>query len=258
MSSNILTMEQIREQAPAVFEEYPSNTVNAFKYQMIHTKDILEPMDSLGWNVVHASQRRTRKAEWEDKTYHVLRFRNPNIKIGDDYLEIVVGNSHNASTSFKIQIGVYRLVCSNGLTIGDDLVSPLIMQHTGLSSEIITKMAQMYVELTMNNINESIGRMKEIILDRPKQIELAKVGSKLKHKDEYEVNTFELLEPRRYEDRKEDLWTVYNVIQENLMLGDYTIKGANGKWRKARAVNSPMSNVEINTKLFNLALKEVA
>lgn len=253
MSNSILTLEQIRKEAPAVFESYPADTVHKTKYQMIHTSDILEPMADLGWNVVSASQRNTRKEEWKDKTYHVLRLRHEDIKIGDDYLEMVVGNSHNASTSFKIQLGIYRLVCSNGLVVGTNLVSPLTMQHSGLSSVLISKMAKMYAELMGNHVSEAVDAMKSKRLSYEEAKELATRAAVLKHKD-YEVDINGLLVPKRYEDKSDDLWTQYNVIQEHIMAGDYQIKGEKG-WRNARKIHSVASAVDVNAKLFEYALE---
>jgi len=254
MSNSILTLEQIAHNAPAVFEDYPAITVNSRKYQMIHTKDILEPLDDLGWHCVSAQQRSTRKEEWTDKTYHVLRFRNENLRIGDDYLDLVIGNSHNASTSFKIQLGVYRLVCSNGLVVGQNIVSPLSIQHSGLSSVLVSMMAKMYAEMMCRYVEESISQMKNTLLTESGSKQLALQCAKLKH-NEYEVNVNGLLVPKRYEDRSTDVWTTFNVIQEHIMAGDYQIKGENGDWRMARKISSPASAVEINAKMFELALE---
>jgi len=254
MSNAVLTLEQIAHNAPAVFEDYPASTVNKNKYKMIKTCDIIEPMLDNGWSIYDAQQRRTRKEEWTDKTYHFLRFRHEEFKLSDDYLEILISNSHNASSSFKINLAILRMACSNGLIVGTNIVSPLTLQHTGLSSKLITRMAIMYAEQMSGYVEESISQMKNTLLTESGSKQLALQCAKLKH-NEYEVNVNGLLVPKRYEDRSTDVWTTFNVIQEHIMAGDYQIKGENGDWRMARKISSPASAVEINAKMFELALE---
>lgn len=251
-----LTIPEIMDKAPAVFQDYPAVTV-ADKYKLIKTSDLIEPMSDYGWNVVDVQQRRTRKEQWQDKTYHFIRLRNSNYRIGEDNIDIIISNSHNATAAFKIQMGMYRLVCSNGLTVGTDLVSPLTLQHRGLSQSFIAELSQLYINKMTDSVDDATHYMKIIDLNDEKQEEFAKRASLLKHDAQYEVDINGLLLPKRREDYKADIWTIYNVIQENLMLGSYRIKGKDG-WRNARRVSSPASNIEINTKLFNIAMEYAA
>jgi len=256
MSSAEMTLEQIKNNAPAAFQDYPASTVNK-RYSMIKTSELIEPMYDNGWYVTDAQQRKTRKEAWEDKTYHFLRFRHDELKIGDDYVECLITNSHNASSSFKVQLAILRMVCSNGLTVGTDLISPMTLQHRGLSQEFIAEISQLYVEKMANTVRNSTDIMKNKFLTDDAQFKFAAEAGKLKHKDEYEVDVNGLLLPKRREDYNTDLWTIYNVVQENLIGGTYQIFGKNG-WRNARKVSSPASNIEINTKLFNMAMEVAA
>ena len=66
-----------------------------------------------------------------------------------------------------------------------------------------------------------------------------------------------LLEPTRPEDKGSDLWSVFNVIQEKILEGDFTyMSGA--KIRKARKVKNFKQDLEINQKLFAMAAEFVA
>lgn len=256
MSSAILTYNEIMEKAPAVFETDPAVTMHS-KYKIIKTSDLIEPLMDEGWNVVSASQRRTRKEEWQDKTFHFLRFRNDGFNIGNDPLEIVVSNSHNGSSSFKIQLGVFRVVCSNGLIAGTDLVSPLMLQHKGLSNTLITEIATMYANKMSTYLTDGIEAMKKTEISDVAMFELANYIAKQKHAD-YEVDVNGMLHARRMEDYGQSVWTIYNRLQENMIKGGYQIKGENGKWRQARAISSPMADIELNTKLFDKALEYAA
>ena len=66
-----------------------------------------------------------------------------------------------------------------------------------------------------------------------------------------------LLEPTRPEDKGSDLWSVFNVIQEKILDGDFTyMSGA--KIRKARKVKNFKQYLEINQKLFAMAAELIA
>jgi hypothetical protein len=71
------------------------------------------------------------------------------------------------------------------------------------------------------------------------------------------IDLDKLLEPTRDEDKGSDLWSVFNVIQEKILEGDFTyMSGA--KIRKARKVKNFKQDLEINQKLFAMAAELIA
>ena len=66
------------------------------------------------------------------------------------------------------------------------------------------------------------------------------------------INLDELINPVRNEDKGNDLWSVFNVIQEKIITGDFSyLSGA--KSRKAREVKNFKQDMDINKKLFAFA-----
>ncbi|HAF2376717.1 TPA: DUF945 domain-containing protein, partial [Salmonella enterica] len=63
----------------------------------------------------------------------------------------------------------------------------------------------------------------------------------------------QILTPRRYEDRKDDLWSVFNRIQENLSKGGLPGRTAKGKRTHTRAVNGIDGDVRLNRALWVMA-----
>jgi hypothetical protein len=63
--------------------------------------------------------------------------------------------------------------------------------------------------------------------------------------------------PRRHDDQASDLWTTFNVVQENVIRGGLTAVGrdANGRRRRTttRAVNGIDQDVRLNKGLWVLA-----
>ena len=62
-----------------------------------------------------------------------------------------------------------------------------------------------------------------------------------------------LLTARRREDQKNDLWTVYNRIQENFIKGGMRGYGKTGKRMSTRAINSVSEDIRLNKALWQLA-----
>ena len=70
------------------------------------------------------------------------------------------------------------------------------------------------------------------------------------------VDLDDLLAPTRKEDMGNDVWSVFNVVQEKLIEGDFEyISGT--KVRKARKVKNFKQDQKINKELFELALEYV-
>ena len=66
----------------------------------------------------------------------------------------------------------------------------------------------------------------------------------------------DLLKPVRKEDNGKDLWSVFNVVQEKIIEGDFEYIAA-GKARKARQIKNFKQDQKINKDLFELALEYV-
>ena len=67
-------------------------------------------------------------------------------------------------------------------------------------------------------------------------------------------NIMELLEPTRKEDEGNDMWSVFNIVQEKIVHGMFDMYGVNGKVRKARKIQNFRQDTKVNQELYNLAL----
>jgi len=67
------------------------------------------------------------------------------------------------------------------------------------------------------------------------------------------VTPRQILLPRRPDDGKGDLWTKFNIVQENLMRGGQRGRASSGKRVTTRPVQSIDKNVQLNKALWILA-----
>lgn len=222
------------------------------KYIFIPTREIIDLMGDLGWFPAKVQESYTKKYKGYQK--HIVRLRQNNkaFKVGDEFPELILINSHMGSSIFKIMLGIYRLICGNGLVIGDTFFQ-FGVRHSGQAAELVAESVKRLTELAPKAL-EQVDRFKGIELFDYEKMEFAKqVVELVNDGDKYIMKPEEVLQSRRMEDGKSDLWTVFNVAQENVIKGGIARTNKAGKSRKTRAVKAIDRNVELNRGLWRIA-----
>ena len=262
-----LTKDQLRKICPVAFKDAPTNPGVTDRYLFVNTETIIDDLDKLGWKPVSAAMRKSRG---KDTIFskHMVSFQNPSIKItskdGDDaFPRIIMTNSHDGLQAFKFSVGIFRLVCSNGLVVADEKFSEFKIRHKGYTfAELRDVVAQAVKDLP--NKVEVLNKMRNKILTQDEKQKLAldalliRAGitpdSDKAKEFEYDQETIQdILEPKRKEDKGDDLWKTFNVIQEKITQGEFhaALKGA--KVRKVRKIKSFEKDLQVNKELFKLA-----
>ena len=260
-TAKYLTKENIASLAPSVFSTKPSSDVSS-KYTHIPTEKVIDDMEQLGWKPIEAKQVKARKNSTKGFQKHLLVFRNDDVVInGDDgdtvFPQILLTNSHDGKNSFQFQAGLYRMICSNGLVIADTQFEAVKMRHMGYTFEDLQiKIKEMVAKLPLTV--ESMNKMKETILEETEILSFAREAIATRFNKEelrrIEVDLKDLTFPIRKEDEGNDVWSVFNVVQEKLLTGDFNYR-AGGKVRKAREVKNFKQDMLINKRLFDVALE---
>ena len=258
-STKFMSNEEIKSIAPSVFTTTSADNVSKH-YTHIPTTKVIDDMRLLGWDVVDAKEVKARKGVGFQK--HLVVFRNPEVVIegadGDTvFPQILMTNSHDGKNSFQFQAGLYRLICENGLVVADEQFEAVKMRHMGYTFEDLQILLKDMVEKLPLTV-ESMNKMKAIEMGQEQMIAFAQDALNArftaKELNRIEIDLQELLNPVRREDRGNDLWSVFNVVQEKLITGDFNYR-AGGKPRKAREVKNFKQDMVINKKLFNVALE---
>ena len=256
-----LTKDQIKEQAPLVFADAPTNPDVSDKYLFVNTETIIDDLDKLGWYPVNAAQRKSTKKKGTIFSKHMVSFQNPDIMInsadGDDaYPRILLTNSHDDMQAFKFSVGIYRLVCSNGLVVADEEFSDFKIKHKGYSFAELRSVVRQAVEDLPNRV-QVMNDMKNRVLTVEEKRQLAldamlvRAGVDTLKYDEETID--EILEPQRSEDKGDDLWRTFNVIQEKITQGNFHAALTGAKVRKVRKIKSFEKDMKVNKQLFKLA-----
>jgi hypothetical protein len=257
----------LREVCPLAFAKKATNPDVSGKYLFVNTETIIDDLDKLGWKPVQAAQRKSR-GQSTIFSKHMIAFQNPDLKIkgkdGDDsFPRIIMTNSHDGMQAFKFSVGIFRLVCSNGLVVADEQFSDFKIKHKGYTFDELRGVVNQAVADLPNKV-EVLNQMKQRVLTQDEKNKLAldamliragiEPGSEKAKKFNYDDETIiDILDPKRDEDKGDDLWRVFNVVQEKITQGDFHAALTGAKVRKVRKIKSFEKDLKVNKELFKLA-----
>lgn len=258
-NNGFLSQEQIKKIAPSVFTTKGADTTSE-KYSHIPTNRIIDDMALLGWNVIDAKEVKARKQVGYQK--HLVAFRNNDIVIdGEDgdtvYPQILLTNSHDGKNAFTFTAGLFRMICENGLVISTQEFENMKIRHYGYDFETLQNTIKEMVEKLPLTV-ESMNKFKSTKLSQKQAEEFATKALAVRFPEDelsnISVDVNGLLVPTRNEDKGDDLWSIFNVIQEKLVHGMFNYSYA-GKNRKARKIKNFRQDMVLNEKLYDLALE---
>ena len=150
--------------------------------------------------------------------------------------------------------GLFRAVCQNGLVCGDTF-GEVRVPHKGNVVDKVIEGAYEVLE-TFDAVAEKREQMQSLLLPPPAQQALAYAAISYRFGDDHQPVTEEqVLQPRRWEDKKDDLWTVYQRLQENLIKGGLSGRTAKGKRSHTRAVTGIDGDIRLNKALWVMTEK---
>lgn len=230
------------------------------KYAFLPTIDVVDALRSEGIEPYLAKSSHSRIDGKQGYTKHMLRFRdlaNSHSIVGDVFPEVVLTNSHDRASSFYVDLGLYRLICKNGLVVSHGHFSSYRVRHVATTvGDVLTAVKGIIDQFPQ--VAETVQRMQSIQLTAAQRENMAALAVGLRwDADKAPFHPSRLLETRRIEDSSTDLWTTYNVIQENLMTGQQGRR--RGYWiternRGSREVKSIDTEMTVNRGLWDLAV----
>jgi hypothetical protein len=257
-----MSNDEIRKVAPSVFATEPWNKVSE-RYAFIPTSTIVEKMRKSGLVPVRAMQSKTRIPGKGDFTRHMLRFRQRkdlDVGLHQEIPEIVLVNSHDRSSSYKLSAGVFRMVCTNGMVIRTSNFGDIHVHHSG---NIVDKVLEGSSNIIsdMPSIMQQVEALKAVRMGPQQRLAYAQAALELRWpstedgKATSPITAESLLHVRREEDKRPSVWTVFNVVQENFMRGGLSGRGSTGRRLTTRAINSVGEEMRLNKALWLLTEK---
>ena len=257
-----LSEDEMRRVAPSIFAARP-HASRSERFRAIPTIEVLRGLEREGFVAVGARQSASRDASKTDYTKHLIRLRRlddaQKYRVGDTVCEIILRNANGGTSAYELMAGLFRIRCLNSLVARIATIDSIKVRHSGDA-------LQKVIDGTYRVLGQADAVLaapldwSRIALDCDARAALAASAHLLRFGDaEGKVATpikpEQLLTPRRADDRADDLWTVMNVVQENVMRGGLSARAPastdqHGGWRRGRVVTTrAINNIDRDVKL---------
>lgn len=265
--SRELTEDQLRTYAPSIFAA-EAHESRSDRFVAIPTIDMVRALSKEGWQPVSANQSRTRDYTRRNFIKHMVRFRHAGgdhraLGVGDNLLELVLVNGNDGSSAYKLDAGVFRIACLNGMVVKTRDYGNAAIRHTGDAKDKVVE-ASYEILANADRALEAPEKWSRIKLDRHQEHGFAMDALLMRYGADEQtgrpltpLTVEQVLQPRRIQDAGNDLWRTFNRVQENLTQGGlhYRSVAANGSRRRmtTRQIRGIDQNVSVNKELWGLA-----
>jgi hypothetical protein len=250
--------DALRAAVPSIFATEAHESRSA-RFAPVPTIDVLNGLRKEGFEPFFAQQARTRDESRRDFTKHMLRLRHRGLQnAAGQVFEIILVNANDGSAAYHMIPGFFRFVCTNGLMVGDTF-EDVKVRHSGDAIGDVIEGAYKVLE-DAPRVCDQVQRFQGLKINDQERLILAEAAHVLRFGDDPEkaapIKADRLILPRRTEDRATDLWTAFNVVQENVIRGGQRarVTAANGARRNVtvREVAGIDQNRALNRALWTL------
>jgi len=247
-------------------------------YGFVNTKEVLGAFEATGWRPVSTQFGRVKNEERQGFQKHLIRLENPAYGriegLSDNNLsrpQLVLLNSHDATSSLQILWGLIRVACLNGIIAGTG-INGVRLVH---SKSIVDKLPQ-GIEYMLGNFDTFANQIKvlqglELSANATSELIKTVFDARLSNVKNVKNINYRLPRLQRMADNASDAYTVFNRVQEVLVRGgiEYTydkpILDHNGETlgtvnvtTRTRRIGSVASQVKLNQLVYDKTMELAA
>ena len=241
------------ETLPATVLQPTAHPDRSKRYAHVNSREVVAMLESEGYAVHSVAVTKTRRKQ-RDPLYakHQVVLRHPDLPvIGGVTPQMIFVNSHDGTSSAEARQGLFRFVCSNGLVVGVDMARVRVRHSGDAATQVIRRVQEM--SKTTQPLFQQIEKWSTIDLSKAKRTQFARLAAMLRWGDPHRFEPEALLAPRRAEDDKGTLWTVFNRVQENTVRGGLLGLSATGRAATSRPLSEITATNTFNAQLWQLA-----
>lgn len=252
-----ISLDELHRSAPAAFADRAFAAIRP-SYLFISTSQLLEALLDAGFQATHARQVNAR-GERAGFAKHMIRFRHirESVTLVDAVPELILINSHDATSAYELRAGLYRPICRNGLMVRMGDFGLIRVPHRARDAiEDVVKGA-LAITQGFSGIGAVIERMAHTALTEAERLRFAEAALRLRYHDGQQlppIPPMDLLHAHSSLDAGLDVWHTYNVVQQNIMQGDIAYRTAKGRRARTRPIRAVREDVRINTALWHQAM----
>ena len=259
--------DELRKLAPSIFATQAHES-RSERFAPIATIDVLRGLEREGFFPVGAKQSLCRMDDRKDFTKHLIRLRRMDdatqYRVNDTVCEILLKNANDGSSAYDLLAGLFRICCLNSLVAQTGTVEQVKVRHSGDVAGKVIEGTYKVLEGAHAAL-EAPEKWSQLMLPPPAKTAMAEAAHVIRFGDhegnvKTPIKADQLLHARRTADQKEDLWTVFNTVQENCLKGGIsayqpydreTRRG--GRYVTARAIKGIDQDVRVNKALWIVA-----
>lgn len=253
-----LTNDMLRAAVPSIFAT-EAHESRSERFAPVPTVTVLDGLRNEGFEPFSAVQARTRVEGKAEFTKHMVRLRHRSLtNTAGDCFEIVLVNANDGTSAYQMIPGFFRFVCANGLMTGDTFGEVKVRHSGNAIGEVIEGAYRVLEDAPL--VAEQVAAWKGITLQDAERLALAESAHVLrfpKAGQEGEapapVQAEALLRRRRIEDSGRDLWTAFNIVQENTVKGGLSGRVRNAEGRMQRRTTREVAGID-QSRSLNRAL----
>lgn len=258
-TARALTEDELRRLAPSIFA-VAAHDSRSERFQPIPTIEVLRGLMREGFAPVGARQSRSRDESRRDFTKHMIRLRRldaaKQYEVGDTVFEIILKNANDGTSAYDLMAGLFRIRCTNSLVSQTATLDSLKVRHTGTAEAVRDKVIDGTYEV-LKGAEAALAAPADwgsIQLNRDEKLILAEAAHTLRF-DDAGTNAAQAIKPesflhtRRADDRVNDLWTQFNVIQENTIKGGLAGQYLDDEGRRRKVSTRAVKGIDQDVKL---------
>ena len=205
----------------------------------IPTLDVITKLQDEGWKLSGVAEQRGKNRKI---TSNYVQLQHPDFAVqnskGKDeaFTSITLSNSCNGAKPLQMSLGMFRQVCSNGMVTYDQHAESQNIKHIEINARDLDRFVNS-MNSKANKLLTEVNEMKHKGLSIEDMRKLAAEAASLRYSNIEDINIDDLFAVNRVEDKSDDLWTVFNRIQENL----------------THDITNMKEDIKLNQQLFALA-----
>lgn len=259
-TGHALDNDALRKLAPSIFATTKHES-RSERFKPIPTIDVLDGLRKEGFYPVAAKQQVARSEDRKLFTKHLIRLRRfDNVRayqVRDTVCEIILKNANDGSSAYDLMAGLFKIQCLNSLVAQIGTVDSVKVRHSG---DVVSKVVEGTHSVlgTAKLALEAPVQWSQLQMDTDERKVFAEAAHMYRfgtaesddaERREHPIAPSLLLEARRTEDTGRDLWTTFNVVQENTLRGGLHGETRDANNRRRRVTTRPINGIDQDVKL---------
>lgn len=261
-SARALDEDELHSLAPSIFATVAHESRSA-SFKPIATIEVLRGLMTEGFMPVGARQSVARDESRRSFAKHLIRLRriddDAKFRVGDVVTEIILKNANDGTSGYNLMAGLFRIRCLNSLVAQTGTLDQVNVWHLGGNVRDKVIEGTYRVMEKARAALEAPQAWSQIPLDTGERQAFAMAAHELRFDDPQAtpIKPDQFLHARRSDDMGRDLWTTFNVVQENAIRGGltgYKVDERNRRHRvSTREIKGIDQDVKLNKALWTLA-----